>query len=106
MEQQNNNLYQGDVDMKLLDDLIGTINTFINTKVEKAINQTNVEMCWSGIVDSVDANNNTATVSLPFGEKITDIPNLTGQTLEQNDKVKIYADHMNMADCYIGTVYK
>lgn len=103
MEQEK---YTDTIDTQLLDDLVSTINTFVQKKVEKAINQSNVEMCWSGIVKSVDAAAGTASVALPFGSVVESIPNLSGQTLETNDKVKIYADHMNMADCYIGTAYK
>lgn len=103
MEQEK---YTDTIDTQLLDDLVSTINTFVQKKVEKAINQSNVEMCWSGIVKSVDTTTGTASVALPFGSVIEAIPNLSGQTLAANDKVKIYADHMNMADCYIGTAYK
>lgn len=102
----NENNYENVFDMQLVDELIVAVNNIVKNKVEKMINQSNVEMCWSGIIKSINTSTNLAKVELPFDTIIDDVPNLSGQTIGVNDRVKIYADHMNMVDCYIGTVYK
>lgn len=82
--------------------LVDEIYKRIEEKIYKNLNSANIEFCSEGIVKSVVGN--SATVQLAFCE--TDaIPNLTGESLSVNDRVKIFYNKTNMAGAYIGVKF-
>ena len=90
---------------KKIEELVELIYQRIEENFDKKINNSNVEMTWTGIVLSFNSTANTANVSLPFGETLENIPNLSGTTLNQGQKVKVYADKLNMINAYVGTAF-
>lgn len=92
-----------EIDKNLADAVVTKILDAMKKTANKTINTSNVEVYHNGIVtDASDKNN--IVVSLSFGSSIT-VPNLSGQTLEADDRVKIYSDKQNLADAYIGLKY-
>lgn len=97
-----------DIDNNVLDEFIDVIYKRIEQKFAKQLNIANVEYAFTGIVTTIDTNNNTAIVDI--GSSTTDyIPNLTGfavgteaTNLKIGDTVKVFSDKSNMVGAYIG----
>lgn len=91
------------VDDKLLDDLANALIKLQLKGFTSELNKANVERYRNGIVTDIN-DDGTATVELAFCT-LENVPNFSGSTLNSNQKVKIFYNNKNMADCYIGAAF-
>lgn len=90
------------VNKELLDEFVELIYSRIKENFDKELNKANTEFYSEGLVESVDGD--YATVKLSFCT--TDLlPNLSGKSLSEGDKVKIYYNKNNMVGAYIGVAF-
>lgn len=101
------------IDSKLLDELVDIIYQRIEEKFSKQLNSANVEFSYEGIVrnpvQTTDSSGNvtgttSADVELAFNT-LSSLPNLSGSTLYDGNKVKIFYDKSNMSNAYIGVKF-
>lgn len=92
------------IDNSLLDELVEIIYQRIEEKFKKQLTNSNVEFSYDGIVRSIDSVNNTANIELGFGV-VENLPNLTGDTISVNDKVRIFYNKSNLGTGYIGVKF-
>ena len=94
-------------------ELVDIIYQRIEEKFSKQLNSANVEFSYEGIVRNPvqvkDSNDNitgttSADVELAFNT-LSSLPNLSGSTLYDGNKVKIFYDKSNMSNAYIGVKF-
>lgn len=89
---------------ELLNQLVEVIYKRIEERIISQIYKANVELNAEGIVKEISSNNKSAIIETAFA-RTDHIPNLTGDTLTVNNKVKIFYNRRDMSDAYIGVKY-
>lgn len=84
---------------------VNMIREIVRDVLKEEMSKSHIEKYYNGVVKSVNANNNTATVDI--GDKVLDdIPNKTGlvlgETLIEKDAVRVYSSSATLTDAYIG----
>lgn len=92
-----------EIDKSLADSVASKILEAMKRTANKTINTSNVEVYHNGVVTDASDNNNIV-VTLSFGG-IVKVPNLSGQTLAKNSRVRVYSEKQNLANAYIGLKY-
>lgn len=88
-------------------DSLNELAELIANKVKKIIlselNNSSVEFSKTGVVVSID-DDGTYTVDTAFST-VSGLPNLSGEDLMDDDKVKIFYDGSDMRGAYIGVKF-
>lgn len=94
-----------DIDIKQLAPLLNKLIKKETDKIKKELNQTRG---WTGTVASVNAGNNTVTVTLTGDTRgdTSDIPNKTNQSLTIGDYVHISSFTGELSNSWIDIVFK
>lgn len=99
-----------DIDSELIDLLVEEVYKRIEERIQKGINDSNVELSSYAVVT---ATNEDGTANVSFGKytkdddvdnSVTNVPNHSGETLAVGDKVKIFYENNNLKNIYVGVL--
>ena len=90
------------IDKNLLESVAALLSDKIKKQSELVLNNSNTEKYYNGVVVTVNSKTEV-DVKLSFG--MITVPNLSGEDLNKDDRVKVYSDKQNLSDAYIGVKY-
>ena len=91
------------VDVNLMNGLVDSILKIQKKNISNELNNTNIEFYREGFVKTI---NQDGTVNVQLANILLEnLQNLSGMSLNINQKVKVFYNNKNMSGCYIGTAF-